>query len=130
LSHVPVVSIIDDDSSVRAATEGLLRSLGLAVISFASAEDFLNSPRLGETTCLISDVQLPGMSGIDLQDHLIAQGGPVIPVIFITAFPEDRIRKRAEDAGAFGFLSKPFDGQSLIDCLNRALGRPGHGGAP
>jgi len=118
--HVPVISVVDDDASVRAATTRLLKSLGFTAHAFASANEFLQSPRLGDTSCLIADVQMPGMSGVELQDYLIAQGHGT-PIIFITAFPEDSIRERAMNAGAICFLSKPFDGSRLIECVDRAL---------
>src|SRR4051812_2425779 len=102
-----MISIVDDDESVRETTKGLIRSLGYVAATFASAEDFLGSGRVQETACLISDVQMPGMSGIDLQSRLIADGHR-LPVIFITAFPETRARAQALLRGALGFLSKPF----------------------
>jgi FixJ family two-component response regulator len=117
---VCVVAIIDDDVSVRTATTCLVRSLGYAAYSFASAEEFLRSPQLGETSCLIADVQMPKMSGLDLLDTLRAKGMDT-PVIFITAFPQERFRSRALEGGAIGFLSKPFDGKELADCLTKAL---------
>ena len=120
--HVPVISVVDDDASVRAATTRLLKSLGFAAHAFASANEFLQSPRLRDTSCLIADVQMPGMSGVQLQEHLIAQGHST-PIIFITAFPEDSIREQAMNAGAICFLSKPFDGARLIECVDRALKR-------
>jgi FixJ family two-component response regulator len=89
--EVPVISIIDDDASVRTATARLLRSMGFSVHAFASAKEFLSSPRLSETSCIIADVQMPGMSGVELQDHLIANGHKT-PIIFITAFPQERVR--------------------------------------
>ncbi len=98
----------------------LLRSLGLAVYTFSSAEDFLQSPRLNDTSCLITDVQMPGMSGIELQRHLIANGQR-LPTIFITAYPEERLRARATEAGAIGYLTKPFDDETLIRCITAAL---------
>jgi FixJ family two-component response regulator len=98
----------------------LVRSLGYATATFASAEEFLQSGRLSDTACLITDVQMPGMSGVDLQSHLTANGH-CTPVIFVTAYPEESIRERALGAGAFGFLSKPFSEDSLIACLDRAL---------
>jgi FixJ family two-component response regulator len=120
VSKVPVVSIIDDDGSVRTAMSSLVRSLGYEACMFGSAEAFLASPRLHDTSFLIVDVQMPGMSGLDLQTELGArQQG--IPVVFITAFPEDRIRQRAEAAGALGFFSKPVDGDVIIRCLHTAL---------
>jgi FixJ family two-component response regulator len=119
--RTPVISIVDDDADVREATANLVRSLGLVATRFASAEDFLASDDIDETWCLIADVQLPGLSGIELQSRLRADGRRT-PVIFITAFPEDDIRIRAFAAGAFGFLSKPYDPDTLVDCLDRALG--------
>jgi FixJ family two-component response regulator len=115
-----MISIVDDDASVREATKGLIRSLGYSAATFASAEEYLRSERVRDTSCLIADVQMPGMSGVDLQDRLIADGHRT-PVIFVTAFPEDRIRTRALEAGAYGFLSKPFDEECLIACLDKAL---------
>ena len=120
--HVPVISVVDDDASVRAATARLLKSLGFTAHAFASANEFLQSPRLRDTSCLIADVQMPGMSGVQLQEYLIAQGHST-PIIFITAFPEDSIREQAMNAGAICFLSKPFDGARLIECVDRALKR-------
>jgi FixJ family two-component response regulator len=117
-----MISIVDDDKSVRDAAKMLIRSLGYATATFASAEEFLESGRLPDTACLITDVQMPGMSGVDLQSHLTANGH-CTPVIFVTAYPEERIRERALSAGAFGFLCKPFSEESLIACLDRALGR-------
>ena len=111
LSSAPIVSIVDDDESVRVATTKLVRVHGFMAHGFASAEEFLQSPRAKETSCLITDVRMPGMSGVDLQSHLIAQGRRV-PVIFITAFPEEGSQKRALAAGAVCFLTKPFDGQT------------------
>ena len=115
-----MISIVDDDEFVRDAAKTLIRSLGYATATFASAEEFLESGRLCDTACLITDVQMPGMSGVDLQNHLM-ENGHCTPVIFVTAYPEDRIRERALGAGAFGFLSKPFTEESLIACLDRAL---------
>jgi FixJ family two-component response regulator len=120
LPKVPVISIVDDDESVREATKGLVRSLGYVAATFASSEEFLNSDRLNDTSCLISDVQMPGLNGLELQSRLTAMGRH-IPIIFVTAFPKEQVRVRALKAGAFGFLSKPFSDESLIGCLDRAL---------
>ena len=120
--QVPLISIIDDDPSVRVATNRLVRSLGYAAHTFASADGFLQSPHVNDTACVIADVQMPGMSGIELQSLLIAQGRSV-PMIFITAFPEESIRSRALKAGAVCFLSKPFDGTILIELIDIALKR-------
>jgi FixJ family two-component response regulator len=117
---VPVIAVVDDDESFRQATTNFLRSLGYAVLSFASAEAFLKSEGLHDTRCLISDVQMPGMNGIELQDKLIVHGSRV-PIIFVTAFPEMRARAKALAAGAIGFLAKPFSDEELIMCLNKAL---------
>jgi FixJ family two-component response regulator len=123
LSHVPVVSIVDDDESVRAAMSSLLRSLDYAVCAFASAEAFLSSPSLHDTACLIVDVQMPGMSGLDLQAELLARRRN-LPIIFITGFPEERVRRRAEAAGALGFFGKPVDDGIIVECLDAALHHP------
>ena len=115
-----MISIVDDDESVREATDALVRSLGYAAATFASAEEFLDFDRVHATSCLIADVQMPGLSGIDLQHRLLAQGVQV-PIIFVTAFPDERTRKRALDAGAIDFLSKPWSDEQLISCLDMAL---------
>jgi FixJ family two-component response regulator len=115
-----MISIVDDDKSIREAARALVSSLGYSAATFVSAEDFLESGRLSETACVITDVQMPGMSGIELQKYLIARGDHT-PVILITAFPTQDARERALGAGAFGFLSKPFSEDSLIACLDRAL---------
>jgi FixJ family two-component response regulator len=115
-----VISIIDDDASVRAAVARLLTSMGFVTHAFASADEFLASPRLKDTLCIVADVEMPGMSGLELQDHLIAHGAN-IPVIFVTGFPEERIRERAMKGGAVCFLSKPFDEAALLECVERTL---------
>jgi FixJ family two-component response regulator len=122
----PVISVVDDDASVRVATDNLLRSLGYIVHTFASAEEFLRSSQLNDASCVITDVQMPAMSGVELQALLLAQGHRV-PLIFITAFPEETIRERALKAGAICFLTKPFDRLTLIKCLDTALERRGGG---
>jgi len=116
----PVISIVDDDESVRQATSALVRSLGYAAATFASAEDFLESDRVDDTTCLITDVQISGLSGVELQSRLIADGR-LMPIIGVTAHPEESIRTQMLSAGAVGFLSKPFNDECLIDCLTAAL---------
>jgi FixJ family two-component response regulator len=120
LAKSHVISIIDDDPSVREATQSLIRSLGYDAQAFASAEEYLQSDSVNDSSCLITDLHMPGMSGTDLQDRLIAEGYQ-IPIIFVTAYYEDRVRDRVMDAGAFGFLRKPFNDESLIACLDRAL---------
>ena len=116
----PVISIIDDDASVRLATNNLVRSLGYTGHTFASAEEFLLSADLNDTSCIIADVQMPEMTGVELQSLLRSRGSRV-PFIFITAFPEERIRAQVLQAGATGFLAKPFDGRTLISYLDAAL---------
>jgi FixJ family two-component response regulator len=115
-----VISVIDDDASVRAATDNLLSSHGYLVHTFASAEDFLQSTHLNHSSCVVADVQMPGMSGLELLTHMRAQGYNV-PLIFITAFPEESVRDRALKAGAVGFLAKPFAAPALINCVETAL---------
>ena len=123
-----MISIIDDDPFVRAATDGLVRSLGYRAATFASAEEYLQSDCMSDTSCVIADIQMPGLSRFKLQSLLIARGSrtPMIfvtrtPMIFVTAFPEERIRKQVLEAGAIGFLSKPFDEELLIEHLQTAL---------
>jgi FixJ family two-component response regulator len=120
LPEIPVVSIIDDDMSVRVATTRLVRSHGYRVLAFASADDFLKSKHLDDTWCVIADVQMPGTTGIELQ-HWLRAHGHKLPMIFITAFPEENIRARALECGAVGFLSKPFEGEKLIECIDSAV---------
>jgi FixJ family two-component response regulator len=120
VSKSQIVSVVDDDASVRAAMQSLIKSLGFVVFVFESGEDFLRSPRVDDSSCLITDVQMPGMSGLDLQDRLIARGSR-IPIIFITAFPEQTIRSRAQAGGAVGFLEKPFTGRAVIELVRQAL---------
>ena len=129
MRSTPLISIVDDDESIREATKGLVRSLGYLAATFASAEEFLSSDRVEDTRCLITDVQMPGLSGVELQRRLIAQGRPM-PTIFVTAFPDDRTRSRVLNAGAIGYLSKPYSEESLIQCLDTALSGPEPGGAP
>jgi len=121
LQTSPLISIIDDDESMRCAVKSLVTSLGLNAHAFASAEEFLRSPHVEHTSCLITDLQMPGLSGVELQKMLLAQDSN-IPIIFMTAFPEERIRTRAIEAGALGFLSKPFESQMLINLIDKAIG--------
>jgi len=120
LQHRAIISIIDDDESMRCALKSLVTSLGFKAYTFASAEQYLDSSYLDDTSCLITDLQMPGLSGIELQKSLLAQDRH-IPIIFMTAFPEERIRTRAMEAGALGFLSKPFESQTLITLIDKAI---------
>ena len=114
------ISIIDDDDSVRQALGSLVRSLGFAAALFGSAEQFIEAGAVKTSAVVVTDVQMPGMSGVDLQDRLRSEGHTV-PMIFITAFPEEALRKRAFAAGACCFLGKPFDGDIMIRCIESAL---------
>jgi FixJ family two-component response regulator len=120
LPRTAVIAIVDDDHSVREALASLVRSLGYAAMAFECAEDLLKSKRRRGVSCLIADVQMPGMSGLELYHHLSACGKP-IPTILITAFPDDNLRKRALAAGAIGYLSKPFEEDDLLACIRAAL---------
>jgi FixJ family two-component response regulator len=120
LQKTPVISIVDDDEAVRLALRSLVRSLGYVSNAFASAEEFLDSSQLNETSCLISDIQMPGMNGIELQNRLKILDHRT-PVIFVTAFPDERYRARALEAGAIGFLEKPFEGCAMIRLIETAL---------
>ena len=122
---VPLISIVDDDDSVRVATGALVETLGYDVETFQSCEAFLNSQLVDRTQCLITDVQMRGMSGPQLQEYLIGSGIK-IPVIFITAFPSSRTRDRVTERGAIAYLHKPFDRATLQKRLRLALGEAGN----
>jgi FixJ family two-component response regulator len=124
VSKGPVISIVEDDAAVRAATENLVKALGFDVYTFASAVEFLQSHRVTETACLISDVQMPNMSGVELHANL-ADRGFRIPTIFMTAFPDESVKRRVMDAGAVGFLPKPFNAKALIQCIRDAISQGG-----
>ena len=115
-----MIAIVDDDESVREATKSLVRSLGYEAATFCSAEEFLESAQLKTTACLITDVRMPGMSGVELQDRLIADGR-VLPTVFISAFSDERVQQKVLDSGAVGYLNKPFEEDRLIACIDRAL---------
>src|SRR5215831_17608157 len=115
-----MISIIDDDDSVRESLRRLMRSVGFAVNVFASAEEFLDSDRLRNTDCLILDVRLPGMSGLELQRHL-ATSHSDIPIIFITSYEDDDVRARALNAGAVDYFLKRFNDENLLDAIEAVL---------
>jgi len=122
-----LISVIDDDESVRIATVDLLNSVGFACEAFASAEAYLRSGKASSTSCLILDISMPGMNGLELQQRLW-QDGHSIPIVFITAFPTDATRVRAVKAGAVCFLPKPYADDKLLGCVEAALsGEPRHG---
>jgi FixJ family two-component response regulator len=116
------VAVVDDDDLVRTAMQGLLKSVGLAARVYASGEEFLDSGHHQDTACLIVDISMPGMSGLDLQARLNAEHCP-IPTIFITAHGDEEIRLRAMRAGAVEFLPKPFDDEFLVESVRAALER-------
>ncbi len=115
------IVIVDDDESVRSAIHDLLKSVGLKPRSFASAEEFLASGQQNETACLITDIRMPGMSGLELQATLTEEGCR-IPIIFITSYGDTRTRTQAIRGGAVGFLKKPFDDQVFLEVVRSALG--------
>ncbi|RXT37880.1 two-component system response regulator [Bradyrhizobium betae] len=121
MSMLSMISVVDDDELVREATDNLLSSEGYLVHTFASAEEFLQSPQVNDCACVVADVQMTGMSGVDLLIHMRAQGHST-PFVFITAFPEDRVRDQARKAGAIGFLAKPFTAPDLIKHVEAAIG--------
>jgi FixJ family two-component response regulator len=120
MPEAPLISIVDDDALARDGIRELVDSLGYNSATFMSAEHFLEDGMIAETTCLITDLQMPGLSGLELQQALRSQGYHT-PVILITAYPNEKHRTRALGNGAVGFLSKPFDERSLIECLTVAI---------
>jgi len=115
------IAVVDDDESVREAAVNLFRSMGLAAVAFASAEAFLSSGSVDETSCLVLDVQMPGMDGLRLQSHL-ASIGRSIPIVFVTAYSDPAARERALQSGAICFLTKPFSETELLRGLHSAIG--------
>ena len=125
-----IVAIVDDDEAVGNAIEVLMRSIGLVAHAFSSGEEFLCSPELSRTGCLVVDFDMPKMSGLDLHNNL-SRLGKEIPTVLITAYPSDDIRARALQAGVICYLPKPFDESDLLNCIQTALDRAkGNRGAP
>jgi FixJ family two-component response regulator len=120
MSENGLISIIDDDELARDGTGELIESLGYKAVTFNSVESFLQSGVIAETTCVITDLQMPGLNGLELQEALQSQGYRA-PVILITAYANEKCRTRALNNGAIGFLSKPFDDTSLMNCLAAAF---------
>lgn len=117
----PIISVIDDDASVRSSTEGLLRSCGYRVRMFASAEEFLNASGAADCSCIVSDVHMPGKSGFDLVKELARRETPT-PVVLITAYYDEAAISRAKSAGAVCILPKPFSADELMSCIENAIG--------
>jgi FixJ family two-component response regulator len=121
MSAKPLISIVDDDEFVRATTLDLLCSMGFAAKAFQQPDDFLKSGDIRHTSCLIADMRMPGMTGLELYSRLVASGH-AIPTILITAFPDDRDRARARQSGVRCYLAKPFEDKELLECIRAALG--------
>jgi FixJ family two-component response regulator len=122
MAESAVISIVDDDESVREALKSLMRSVGYAVQTFVSGEEFLKSKRLLSTDCLILDLRMPGMNGVELQEKISAAGHR-IPIVFISAHGTDVDREQALKAGAVDFLYKPFSEEALLKAVQSALKR-------
>jgi FixJ family two-component response regulator len=121
MGNAPLIAVVDDDVMVGEATTDLVETFGFKTQTFASADEFLNSSCVPGISCVVADVQMPGTSGLQLHQELVAAGRR-IPIVFVTAFHDERVRERALQAGAVGYLTKPFDGRSLLTCIRSALG--------
>jgi FixJ family two-component response regulator len=119
-----LVAIVDDDQSIRETTQDLLESAGLAAVTFASAAQLLKSRRLNSISCLVTDMRMPQMTGLELHQHLVASNY-AIPTILITAYPDDRVRAQALKARVVCYLAKPFAAEELLACIRRAIPSPG-----
>ena len=119
-----LISVVDDDASVRSATVDLLASVGFACEAFASADAYLQSDAANRTACLILDVRMPGLNGLELQQLLVEQGRTG-PIIFITSYPNERVRRRAIRGGAICYLPKPYSEEDLLGCIRLALDASG-----
>ena len=122
MSMRPLVAIVDDDQSMRDATSNLLEAAGMSTATFADAESFLRSAGERRAACLLADLRMPGMNGLELHQHLVASGTP-IPTILITAYASEETRMRARKAGIVCCLAKPFAPEELLECVGRALAR-------
>ena len=120
MARAPLISVVDDDLSVREATASLLEAHGYTTAAFASGEEFLSSELLKDTSCLVTDVRMTGLSGVEVQQRL-REAGHSVPIIFMTAHPEKHIFAAAMKGGARGYLTKPVSEQQLISCLEGAL---------
>ena len=122
VSVSPLVAIVDDDVSMREALEDLIGSLGYRALMFGSAHDYLASPERSQVACMILDVQMPGMTGLDLQTHLV-EHKTAPPIIFVTSFGDDTVRRRAMRSGAVCVLEKPVQEDEIIGCIDKVLRR-------
>lgn len=120
MAKKPLITIVDDDSSVREGTVDLVQAIGFATQAFEGAGDFLNSDCIDSTSCLIADVRMPGMTGLELHDRLVGTGR-IIPTILLTAYPNGQDRKRALQAGVICYLAKPYNEDALLACIRSAL---------
>ena len=123
MAGASLISIVDDDASLRFLLASLIRSAGFQALSFASAEAFLSSTQARDSRCLITDVRMPGMNGLELQRHIVAANWR-LPIIFITSYADDDARAAALEAGAAGFLCKPFRDVELLKTMEAALRAP------
>jgi FixJ family two-component response regulator len=119
----PLVAIVDDDESHRRATQSLLRAAGFSTVVFGDAESFLSSAIHASTACLVTDMRMPGMSGLELYQALVASG-ETIPTVLVTAYTDDLTRLKARNAGITCFLGKPFAVEDLLECIRNALAKP------
>ena len=129
MAERPLVAIVDDDKSIRNATSDLLKAAGFTPAAFEDAKSFLGWPGRADAACLIADMHMPGMSGLDLYEALVA-AGESIPTLIITAHPDELTRSRAGKAGVRGYLTKPFGPDELLECLGEALATSTRGPIP
>ena len=129
MAEMPLVAIVDDDKSIRNATSDLLKAAGFTPAAFEDAESFLEWPTRAGVACLVADMRMPGMSGLELYEALIA-AGHAIPTVIITAHPEETTQSRARAAGICCYLSKPFSPEDLLACVGEALARSQSGPIP
>lgn len=121
-----LISVVEDDPFFRDSMRRLMKSLGFSVVTFSSAAEFLGSDSVAETRCLVADVNMPGMSGIELYRHLV-EAGSAIPTVLVTAYPNDPDRRQALGDGVLGYLRKPVDEAALLQCLGAAFDLRGAG---
>jgi len=118
----PHIAVVDDDRSIRNATQDLLNAAGYSTFTFENAKNFLGSSVRGTVACLVADMRMPGMTGLELYEHL-AKSGSAIPTVIITAHPEELTRERAREAGITCFLTKPFTPDELLECVRKAIAK-------